>query len=118
MVGRVASPDLGGGQVAVLRLHEAPASHVTEAAYSLRAGVYVRYGTKLRLFIKEVPNFLELRQYEVRRIPLLRTRVNRPLIEAHLCARGYHSARQAESSLAKEGQCQRQLSAWSLAGSN
>src|SRR5918994_2599397 len=55
---------------------------------------------------------------ELRRITLPQTWVNRPLIEAHLCASGYHSARQAESFLAKEGQCQRQLSAWSLAGSN
>src|SRR5215208_2414176 len=34
VIGRVADPDLGGGQVAVLRLHAASAGHVTDAAYS------------------------------------------------------------------------------------
>src|SRR5215203_5589957 len=33
-------------QVAVLRLHAASTSHVTDAAYSCLRGVYVRYGTK------------------------------------------------------------------------
>src|ERR671910_31800 len=34
------------GQVAVLRLHAASTSHVTDAAYSCLRGAYVRYGTK------------------------------------------------------------------------
>jgi hypothetical protein len=37
----VASPDLGEEQVAVLRLHSASASHVTNAAYSWHREVYV-----------------------------------------------------------------------------
>src|ERR671921_2907145 len=46
VVGRVASPDLGGGQVAVLRLHAVSAGRVTKAAYSCLSGMYVRHGTK------------------------------------------------------------------------
>src|SRR5215212_10350200 len=46
VVGGVATPDLEGGQVAVLRLHAASAGHVTKAAYSCLRGVYVRQGTK------------------------------------------------------------------------
>jgi hypothetical protein len=38
--------------------------------------VYVRYGTKMRLITKEAPNFVELREGEVRRILFLRTSVN------------------------------------------
>src|SRR5215203_6221446 len=68
---------LEGGQVAVLRLHAASASHVTKASYSRLRGVYVRYGTKVRLFIKEAPNFFELRHRELRRIYLPRTSVNK-----------------------------------------
>src|SRR5215212_1689738 len=45
VVGRVASPDLGG-QVAVLRLHAPSAGHTTRVAYSCVKGVYVRHGTK------------------------------------------------------------------------
>src|SRR5918994_5062507 len=41
VVGRVADPDLGGGQVAVLRLHMAQLCHVTNAAYSCLSRVYV-----------------------------------------------------------------------------
>src|SRR5829696_1463595 len=44
--GKVASPSLGGGQVAVLRPHAASAGHVTKPAYSCLRGVYVRHGTK------------------------------------------------------------------------
>jgi hypothetical protein len=47
-------------QVAVLRLHAASASHVTKAPYSCMRGMYVRYGTKVRLITKEAPNFREL----------------------------------------------------------
>src|SRR5215204_2387557 len=46
VVGGVASPDLGGGQVAVLRLHAAPVGHATNAAYSCLRAVYVLQGTK------------------------------------------------------------------------
>src|SRR5215213_8287882 len=46
VVGGVATPDLEGGQVAVLRLHAASASHVTKVAYSCLRGMYVRYSTK------------------------------------------------------------------------
>jgi hypothetical protein len=42
----VADPDLGGGQVAVLRLHAASVGHATNAAYSCVRGMYVRQGTK------------------------------------------------------------------------
>jgi hypothetical protein len=45
--GRVAIPDLEGGQVAVLRLHVASASHVTTVSYSCVKGMYVRWATKL-----------------------------------------------------------------------
>src|SRR5215208_4795936 len=42
----VATPDLGGGQVAVLRLHVASAGHATKAAYSWLRGLYVPRSTK------------------------------------------------------------------------
>src|SRR5215204_6152499 len=45
--GKVASPSLEGGQVAVLRLHAASAGHVTKPAYSCVRGMYVRCGTKV-----------------------------------------------------------------------
>src|SRR5215210_1458782 len=68
VVGGVATPDLEGGQVAVLRLHAASASHVTKVAYSrlgeILGEMYVLYGTK------HAP--------EVRRITLPRTSVNKP----------------------------------------
>src|SRR5215210_1468610 len=64
VVGGVASPDLEGGQVAVLRLHAASVSHVTKVAYSRLGEMYVLYGTK---HAPEVP-----------RIPLPRTPVNKP----------------------------------------
>src|SRR5215212_9686893 len=44
--GKVASPSLEGGQVAVLRLHAASTGHVTKPAYSCVRGMYVRCGTK------------------------------------------------------------------------
>src|SRR5918995_6297890 len=46
VVSRVASPNLGGGQVAVLRLRAASSRHVTSAAYSCLRGVYVPRSTK------------------------------------------------------------------------
>src|SRR5215210_7162433 len=46
VVGGVATPDLEGGQVAVLRLHAASAGHATKVAYSCLRGMYVRYSTK------------------------------------------------------------------------
>jgi hypothetical protein len=46
VVGRVADPDLEGGQVAVLRLHAASAGHVTKASYSCLRVVYVLQSTK------------------------------------------------------------------------
>src|SRR5829696_135909 len=46
--GKVASPSLEGGQVAVLRLHAASTGHVTKAAYSCVRGMYVRCDTKCR----------------------------------------------------------------------
>ena len=73
----MADPHLGGGQVAVLRLHAASAGHATDASYSCLMRVYVRYGTKVRLITKEAPNFSELRQDEVQRISLPRTSVNK-----------------------------------------
>src|SRR5215208_7535918 len=45
--GKVASPSLEGGQVAVLRLHAASTGHVTKPAYSCVRGMYVRWGTKV-----------------------------------------------------------------------
>src|SRR5215208_2969162 len=45
--GKVASPSLEGGQVAVLRLHAASTGHVTKPAYSCARGMYVRCGTKV-----------------------------------------------------------------------
>src|SRR5215207_5939219 len=45
--GKVASPSLEGGQVAVLRLHAASTGHVTKPAYSCVRGMYVRCGTKV-----------------------------------------------------------------------
>src|SRR5215217_1482720 len=45
--GKVASPSLEGGQVAVLRLHTASTGHVTKPAYSCVRGMYVRCGTKV-----------------------------------------------------------------------
>src|SRR5215207_5909080 len=77
VVGRVASPHLEGGQVAVLCLHASSAGHVTKAAYTCVRQGYVRYGTKVRLITKEAPNFVELRKGEVRSIHLPRTRVDR-----------------------------------------
>src|SRR5215218_10472261 len=76
LVGGVASPDLGGGQVAVLRPHAASASHVTAAVYPCVREVYVPRSTKYSTALSKA-NFLELRQGEVRRIPLPRTPVNR-----------------------------------------
>src|SRR5215208_530817 len=46
VVGGVATPDLEGGQVAVLRLPAASAGHATKVAYSCLRGMYVRYSTK------------------------------------------------------------------------
>src|SRR5215208_642918 len=57
--GKVASPSLGGGQVADLRLHAASAAHVTKAAYSWLRTKYVLQSTK------EVP--------ELRRTPFWRS---------------------------------------------
>src|SRR5215207_2205493 len=75
----VASPDLGGGQLPVLRLHVASARPRNEGIILLRdASVYApRY--KARQSTKEAPSFLELRKAEVRllRILLPHTRVNR-----------------------------------------
>src|SRR5215216_6188817 len=45
--GKVSSPSLEGGQVAVLRLHAASTGHVTKPAYSCVRGMYVRCGTKV-----------------------------------------------------------------------
>jgi hypothetical protein len=38
VVGSVASPNLEGGQVAILRLHAASAGHATDASYSCERG--------------------------------------------------------------------------------
>src|SRR4051794_7273901 len=46
--GKVASPSLEGGQVAVLRLHMASARQVMYALYACAMGMYVSQGTKYR----------------------------------------------------------------------
>src|SRR5215211_3482748 len=63
--GKVASPSLEGGQVAVLRLHAASTGHVTKPAYSCVRGMYVRCGTKGRQSTKEAPNFRESLKAEI-----------------------------------------------------
>src|SRR5215208_5932313 len=83
--GKVASPSLEGGQVAVLRLHAASTGHVTKPAYSCVRGMYVRCGTKVvrvprKRRTSENPqnaNFVEFYKGEVRRIPIPRTSVNK-----------------------------------------
>jgi hypothetical protein len=47
----VASPDLEGGQVAVLRLHAASAGHVTSAAYSRERGECITQMSYLWCFL-------------------------------------------------------------------
>src|SRR5215211_4368137 len=78
-VGWVATPDLGGGQVAVLHLHAASAGHGTKAASSCLRAVYVRWGTKHVRAPRKRPNFGELRKGEVRRIFLPRHWVNKTM---------------------------------------
>jgi hypothetical protein len=69
VVSWAASPGLEGGQVAVLRLHAASASHVTYAAYACLRGVYVLHGTKCSTAPRKRPNFVELRDGEVQHSP-------------------------------------------------
>ena len=71
---RVASPGLEGGQVAVLRLHVASSCHVTSAAYSCERGGRI---TQMQYLLQLFANFRELRQREVPRRPLSRSRVDK-----------------------------------------
>src|SRR5215212_4703196 len=50
VVGGVASPEIGGGQVAVSPSHATSTLHATVVAYYGGKGMYVRWGTKLANF--------------------------------------------------------------------
>src|SRR5215218_5690624 len=78
VVGRVASPHLEGGQVAVLRLHAASAGRATKAPYSYPGGVYVPPSTKCPTSPRKLPNFLERRHGEVRHSPAQTDQDRRP----------------------------------------
>src|SRR5215207_6261330 len=69
VVGRVASPDLGGGQVAVLRLHAVSAGRVTKAPYSWMRNKYVLQRS-MCLTVQRTP--------ELRRTPFGRSSQNSP----------------------------------------
>src|SRR5215217_646947 len=73
--GKVASPSLEGGQVAVLRLHAASARPRNEASILLCEGDVCALWHKGRQSTKEAPNFRESPKGEVRRIPCLRSSV-------------------------------------------
>src|SRR5215212_7421809 len=64
-------------QVAVLRPHAASNRPRNEVSILLSKRNVCAPWHKTRQSTKEAPNFLELRQRELRRIPLLGTRVNR-----------------------------------------
>jgi hypothetical protein len=70
---------LEGGQVAVLHPHAASASHATKTPYSCLRAMYVLQSSMCSRAPRKRTNFSELRKSEVqlRRIPLLRTRVNK-----------------------------------------
>ena len=67
---------VGGGQVAVLRLHTASARPRNEGSILLPEENVCASWHKTHQSVKEAPNFGELREREVRRIPLPRRWVN------------------------------------------
>ena len=62
---------------ASLPLSQRRSASACEESYTCERGVYMRHVTKHVRAPRKAPNFLELRKGEVRRIPLLRTRVNK-----------------------------------------
>src|SRR5215218_6332876 len=70
VVGRVATPDLGGGQVAVSPSHATFACHVMSTPYSCPRGMYVRQGTKLAEELRRTPYRRSSRKVPMNFVPL------------------------------------------------